>query len=342
MRKIFVSLFALASLSVAYGQKTVVVLDPIVSGDQVTDMQKAIIRAALEEFISVNVGEVVTHANADLKCATQITAEGEDFLVKSSLVEMNSGRTVFTVSELMKTTPKSELQDGCKRLGKKLIDAAGKASLASPIAKSTNATADAKSTATTGATIYKPDGIELVYVEGSQRLAGFYIGKYEVTQAQWMEVMGNNPSRFQGTNYPVENVSWNDAQAFIAKLNEKSDKEYRLPTEAEWLFAAGEGNRNSSFNYSGSNTVKEVAWCADNADGSTHPVGKKKANGLGIHDMSGNVWEWCADKYDDKSRASRGGGYSDYPSRCSLTVRSGNGPSFRFGDLGFRVVLSPQ
>ncbi|GHT20022.1 hypothetical protein AGMMS4957_05690 [Bacteroidia bacterium] len=339
MKKIFVSLFALASLNVAYGQKTVVVLDPIVSGDQVTDMQKAIIRATLEEFISVNVGEVVTHANADLKCTTQITAEGEDFLVKSSLVEMNSGRTMLTVSELMKTTPKTELQAGCKRLAKKLTDAAGKGSLSSA-AKGGNATADAKSAATAGANtnIYKPDGIELVYVEGSQRLAGFYIGKYEVTQAQWMEVMGNNPSQFQGSNYPVENVSWNDVQVFITKLNAKSGRQYRLPTEAEWSFAAGEGNRNSSFDYSGSGNVKEVAWCADNANNSTHPVGKKKANALGIHDMSGNVWEWCADKSGD-SCVCRGGGYANYASLCSVTSSNKSGPKFQFGDLGFRLAL---
>ena len=245
-----------------------------------------------------------------------------------------------TVSELMKTTPKTDLQEGCKRLAKRLTDAAGKVS-ASAAAPSAPPAAPAAPAAPEIITI-KPDGIEMVFVEGSQSLAGFYIGKYEVTQDQWMEVMGNNPSQFKGGNYPVENVSWNNAKEFISQLNAKSGRQYRLPTETEWLFAAMEGNKNSAFNYSGGNNIKEMAWSADNSDNTTHPVGKKKPNALGLYDMTGNVWEWCSDNYDadGKTRTSRGGSYNDYSSRCKITTRSGNGPAFKFGDLGFRLVLT--
>ncbi|MCB0840855.1 MAG: formylglycine-generating enzyme family protein, partial [Bacteroidetes bacterium] len=127
-------------------------------------------------------------------------------------------------------------------------------------------------------------------------LDSFYLGKYPVTQALWEEVMGNNPSHFQGENNPVEKVSWNDTQDFIKNLNELAGKEYRLPTEAEWEFAARGGNHTEGYKYSGSDRLKEVGWYSENS-AVTHPVSEKPANELGIFDMSGNVFEWCQDKY---------------------------------------------
>ena len=123
----------------------------------------------------------------------------------------------------------------------------------------------------------------------------FYIGKYEVTQAQWKAVMGNNPSYSKGDNLPVENVYWSDVQTFIRKLNEKTGKQYRLPTEAEWEYAARGGNKSRDYKYSGSDSPSEVAWFNSNSGNRTHPVGTKQPNELGIYDMSGNVLEWCAD-----------------------------------------------
>jgi len=148
---------------------------------------------------------------------------------------------------------------------------------------------------------YEP---EMVYAEGSTveidgkqiTIRNFFIGKYEITQKQWMAVMGSNPSMHQkGDNYPVENVSWDDTQEFINKLNSLTGKNYRLPTEMEWKYAARGGNKSKGYKYSGSNNIQDVAWFEDNANGSTHPVGTKQPNELGIYDMTGNVREWTGE-----------------------------------------------
>jgi len=128
-------------------------------------------------------------------------------------------------------------------------------------------------------------------------LSNFYIGKYEVTQKQWKAVMGNNPSLFKGDDLPVENVSWHDVQEFLRKLNQITGKDYRLPTEAEWEYAARGGDKSLGYQYSGSNNINEVAWYDSNSNLKPHPVGQKAPNELSIYDMSGNVSEWCSDWY---------------------------------------------
>ena len=183
----------------------------------------------------------------------------------------------------------------------------------------------------------------------------YYIGKYEVTQALWKAVMGNNPSNFKGDNLPVEIVSWDDCQKFLSKLNRITGKTFRLPTEAEWEYAARGGNKSRGYQYSGSNNLLDVAWFWDNSGHKTHAVGTKQANELGIYDMSGNVWEWCQDwygKYNSSSqvnptgansgsfRVFRGGGWSCNDVGCRSSYRCYRSPDIRDDDLGLRLVLS--
>ena len=183
----------------------------------------------------------------------------------------------------------------------------------------------------------------------------YYIGKNEVTQALWQAVMGNNPSSFKGDNLPVEKVSWNDCQEFISKLNRITGKTFRLPTEAEWEYAARGGNKSRGYQYSGSNNLSDVAWYTANSGSKTHAVGTKQPNELGIYDMTGNVWEWCQDwygKYSSSSqvnptgansgsgRVRRGGSWSSNARGCRSSYRASRTPDYRYGNLGLRLVLS--
>jgi formylglycine-generating enzyme required for sulfatase activity len=189
-------------------------------------------------------------------------------------------------------------------------------------------------------------------------LNDFYIGKYPVTQAQWKAVMGDNPSRFKGDNLPVETVSWDDIQAFIGLLNMQTDNEYRLPTEAEWEYAAHGGDRTEGYKYSGSDNLDMVAWFFENTKGfGTCSVGTKQANELNIYDMSGNVWEWCNDrygKYGNNSqinpegpatgsyRVNRGGSWGNFADYCRVVSRIYNLSSDRDSSLGFRLACSSK
>lgn len=128
-------------------------------------------------------------------------------------------------------------------------------------------------------------------------LSSFYIEKYEVTQEEWKTVMGDNPSYHRGDKYPVADVSWNYIQKFITKLNQLTGRQFRLPTEADWEFAARGGNNSRHYKYSGSNYIGSIAWYGDNSNGTLHDVDHKQPNELGLYDMSGNVSEWCSDYY---------------------------------------------
>ena len=180
----------------------------------------------------------------------------------------------------------------------------------------------------------------------------YYIGKYEVTQALWQAVMDNNPSMFfNGDNLPVEQVSWDECQEFISKLNRITGKTFRLPTEAEWEYAARGGNKSRGYQYSGSNNFSDVAW----GIGKTYAVGTKQPNELGIYDMSGNISEWCQDwyaKYNSSSqvnptgansgsyRVVRGGSWGHDARYCRSSFRIYFTPDYRYINLGLRLVLS--
>ena len=193
-------------------------------------------------------------------------------------------------------------------------------------------------------------------------LSDYYIGETEVTQALWEAVMGSNPSFFKGDDNPVEYVSYNDCLDFINKLNTllagqlPDGRKFRLPTEAEWEFAARGGNKSKGYKYSGSNNIDSVAWYYDTSGDRTHPVKRKQANELGLYDMRGNVWEWCSDWYDSSyysyspeinpqgpsfggSRVLRGGGWSSYALDCRVTYRNYNTPDYRSGSCGLRLAF---
>jgi formylglycine-generating enzyme required for sulfatase activity len=185
--------------------------------------------------------------------------------------------------------------------------------------------------------------IETIFIKGNNEINDFYIGKYPVTQRQWVEVMDDNPSYFKGCDdCPVESVSWNDAQEFIKKLNEITKKTYRLPSEKEWEYAAKGGEMSLGYDFSGSNNINDVAWHWDNAGRKTRPVGQKRPNELGLYDMNGNVWEWCDDLYDEGGsfRVYRGGSWLYTPQFCRAANRGIWQPVYRGRDLGFRLALS--
>jgi formylglycine-generating enzyme len=235
-----------------------------------------------------------------------------------------------------------------------------------------------------------PD-LDLILVEGGEFLMGddnseyssdkpahrvevssFYMVKYPVTQRLYEAVMGENPSTFKGPVRPVEMVSWEHAYAFIKKLNgtqgvrdylrqlSPTGEAFRLPTEAEWEYAARGGSYSQGYLYAGSDRLKQVGWYEENSGDSTKDVGLLLANELGLHDMSGNVWEWCGDWYGGSKyygecrkkgvvkdptgpfkgahRVLRGGSYFRGPSRCRLTHRNDYGPSYLYGNIGFRLV----
>ncbi len=186
-------------------------------------------------------------------------------------------------------------------------------------------------------------------------ISSYAIGKFEVTQAQWNAAMGNNPSNIQGENLPIENVTWEEVQAFISILNEKSGLNYRLPTEAEWEFAAKGGNKSEEFGYSGNSVLSACGWYYSNSEATTHEVGSKIPNELGIYDMSGNVREWCNDwfgyyyssmednpqgAYDGNMKVNRGGSWTTPAVNCRNTYRHTDYPYEKALDLGFRLVLS--
>lgn len=228
--------------------------------------------------------------------------------------------------------------------------------------------------------------IEMVYVEGGTleigcnekndkdceddeirhivTLEDFYIGKYEITQEQWVSVMGqkNNPSYFgEEENYknlPVESVSYNEVLIFIHRLNVKTGKQYRLPTEAEWEYAAKGGQLSKNYKYSGSNNIDDVAWYDGNSKKRTHDVGSKKPNELGIYDMSGNVYEWCSSVYSDYNnnadikdslnflfdteRVFRGGSWIKGAEFCRNSNRGSGKQKNKTFFIGFRLVLDKK
>jgi formylglycine-generating enzyme required for sulfatase activity len=221
---------------------------------------------------------------------------------------------------------------------------------------------------------FEEDAFEDEFPVHPVTLSDFYIGTYEVTQAEWEAVMGSNPSTFKSPNKPVESISWYDAVNFCNKLSQKDGLKpcytigknnrvtcdwtadgYRLPTEAEWEFAARGGNDSKGYMYAGSNSLSDVAYFKDNSLGMSQSVGQRKPNELGIYDMSGNVWEWCWDWYSNSygtadsqtnphgidfavEKCRRGGGWAQAAKSARSSNRLGTPPDLKFNYVGIRLV----
>ena len=199
------------------------------------------------------------------------------------------------------------------------------------------------------------DAWELEFPAHQVKLSSFYMCRVEVTQALWEAVMGSNPSTSQGWNRPVEMVSWDDCSKFINRLNDMTGITFRLPTEAEWEYAARGGNRSGHYMYAGSDELDKVAWYKENSEEATHPVGGKQPNELGLYDMSGNVWEWCVDwqnfysddiqinpvgEFKSQGRVMRGGCWKQIDTLCRVSFRGVSAPEMRTSECGLRLVAT--
>ncbi len=371
MKKIYlIALFLLCSFVHMQGQKfQVAVLEPTATSGT-TAIEKAMIRGELIKQLSrhpnyaafsrMDIDQIMSEQNfqrtgmvndasikkigelqgVDFIAVSKITKEGNTFYLEAYLVNIESGQFHSPATEYGVLSGGYEnMLNACAGLAQAMVGQVSN--------MPNRSTYSSSSSSLHNGAAYNPDGIELIYVEGTGSgilaMKGFYIGKYEITQAQWRAVMGTNPSNFKGDNRPVEMVSWNDVQEFLRKLNQMTGRNYALPTEAQWEYTARGGKNNDPYEYAGSNSLDGVAWYDGNSGQCTHAVGTKSPNSIGIYDMSGNVWEWCQDWYDSSQsyRVARGGSWYGSASYCRVSGRGNYSPGSRYDDLGFRVVLVP-
>ncbi len=292
---------------------------------------------------------------------------GGKLMILANLVNVESGEIENSTPPVTSDMDDSSMTEACKKIAQILLNVSGAPSPTSPGSGGQNLT-------------FTVNGVtfEMIKVEAGSFIMGctneqggdcdsdespyhrvtisqdYYIGKFEVTQELWEAVMGTNPSNWKAFDRPVECVSWNDAMEFCAELSRMTGRRFTLPTEAQWEYAARGGKKSTNAKYSGSSSAANVAWYDGNSGSQTHPVGRLRANELGIYDMSGNVWEWCLDWKGSYSSASqtdpmgpssgsdrvlRGGSWNNYAGYCSVSNRSYYTPDNRFNSNGFRLVL---
>lgn len=330
------------------------------------------------------VGEMT---GAQYICVSTITKYKTQLYIESYLVDVETGQMTNPATQFasVQNYDYSTLQEPCNKLAKEMLGELGgtpkrsaRVSTSRP-GNNQNFTEDAWGI-----------NMKMIWVEGGEFMMGctseqsdcdddenvhrvivdgFYIGMLEVTQSQWEKVVGTSvyqqrdkantswPMRGTGADYPMYYVSWDEAVEFCRILSNKTGKTYTLPTEAQWEYAARGGKKADGTKYAGSNMIDAIAWYTNNSSSSTHPCNTKRANALGIYDMSGNVWEWCTDWYSDSydsydtnnpvgpssgsDRVDRGGSWGSGAGNCRVAYRDNNPPSSRRPYLGFRVVLLP-
>ena len=312
-------------------------------------------------------------------------------VITAKITDVETARLTNTAFEMMGTAS-DELKEGCSKLAAALlgVSSSSNAGSRSNYGSSNHSSGNYSSNQDFTEEAWGIN-MKMIWVEGGEfmmgctseqgscdndeqnvrrvTLDGFYIGMLEVTQSQWEKVMGtsiyqqkskaNGDRTFGvGPDYPMYFVSWEEADEFCRQLSNKTGRTYTLPTEAQWEYAARGGKKNEGTKYAGSNMVDAVAWYGESSSsGNTHPCGTKRANALGIYDMSGNVWEWCKDwysssytSYDTNNptgpssgsiRVNRGGGWNYSAGYCRVAYRNNYSPGDRNSDLGFRVVLLP-
>ena len=315
----------------------------------------------------------------------EAAADGDDMFITAKIIDVEKARVIRNSNQLMGIST-DEMQLGSQKVAKDLLGAPARGS-SKPVA--------VRATSASGGEDFTEDAwdinMRMIWVEGGDFLMGctseqggscnddeknvrrvtvdgFYIGMLEVTQSQWEKVVGTNIYQQKskanasstygvGADYPMYYVSWEEAMEFCRLLSNKTGRTYTLPTEAQWEYAARGGNKNEGVKYAGSNMADVVAWCTENSGGGTHPCGTKRANVLGIYDMSGNVWELCKDWYSNgyagydtnnpvgpssgSYHVARGGCWSRSASDCRVAYRVRDTPGIRSGYTGFRVVLLP-
>jgi formylglycine-generating enzyme required for sulfatase activity len=326
-------------------------------------------------------------SGVDFICISNLTEESRDILIEITLINVETGKYFNSDNDFIEKGTNAQINEVCQNLSERLLKSKGDVSTSNRTSNSGNRSSSGSNYTETGGNV----NIEMIYVKGGTFTMGctseqgscdndespahqvtvsdFYIGKYEVTQAQWQAVMGTsirtqsdkaNTSWSiygEGSNYPMYYVSWEEAMDFCRELSRMTGKQYRLLTEAEWEYAARGGSKGTGAKYSGGSSPDRVAWYDGNSGGSTHSVGTKAANELGIYDMSGNVWEWCSDWYGDYSSGSqtnpqgansgsrrvlRGGSWRSNASFCRVANRNNAAPVLRSDYIGFRLACSSK
>ena len=331
----------------------------------------------------------------DYVCVTKITKEGNNYYLEANLVNIETGKISNPATQYgeLEGGSLSNMLAACEKLAAELVGGKMPTRTTTTITYSQTGYASQPAPAANQDFTETAWGVnmKMIWVEGGDFLMGctseqggdcssdeqnvrrvtvdgFYIGMLEVTQSQWEKVVGTSIYQQKskadasstygvGPDYPMYYVSWDEAMEFCRLLSNKTGRTYTLPTEAQWEYAARGGNKNEGAKYAGSNMIDAVAWYTDNSGRSTHIVGSKRANALGIYDMSGNVWEWCKDWYADSYvsydtnnpigpssgsyRVCRGGSWYNSASYCRVAYRGYDSPDNHDYDCGFRVVCLP-